>query len=68
MLIGIIDDVKAPLDDITVPDLESPEVELDIPELDVPELDVPDIDFKLDEVDLLPNDIEFPADMDLKNV
>ena len=61
-------DVKDPLGDISPPELESPDVELDIPELDVPELEVPDIDFKLDEVDLLPSDIEFPADMNLKNV
>ena len=47
---------------------ESPDLELDIPELEIPELEVPDIDFKLDEVDLLPPDIDFPADIEMKKV
>jgi erythrocyte band 7 integral membrane protein len=68
-LIGIIDDVKVPLEDLDdAIEGESPDLELDIPELDIPELEVPDIDFKLDEVDLLPPDIDFPADIDMKKV
>merc|ERR1719195_1399057 len=69
-LIGIIDDVKVPLEDLDDVDIEgeSPDLELDIPELEIPELEVPDIDFKLDEVDLLPPDIDFPADIDMKKV
>merc|ERR1719507_389901 len=67
-LIGIIDDVKVPLEDLDDVAIEgdSPDLELDIPELEIPELEVPDIDFKLDEVDLLPPDIDFPADIDMK--
>ena len=69
-LIGIIDDVKVPLEDLDDVAIEgdSPDLELDIPELEIPELEVPDIDFKLDEVDLLPPDIDFPADIDMKKV
>ena len=68
-LIGIIDDVKVPLEDLDDGIKgESPDLELDIPDLEIPELDVPDIDFKLDEVDLLPPDIDFPADIDMKKV
>ena len=68
-LIGIIDDVKVPLEDLDdAIEGESPDLELDIPELEIPELEVPDIDFKLDEVDLLPPDIDFPADIDMKKV
>ena len=68
-LIGIINDVKVPLEDLDDGiEGESPDLELDIPDLEIPELDVPDIDFKLDEVDLLPPDIDFPADIDMKKV
>jgi len=59
-LIGISTE-SIDIPELDIPEIESPELNLNIPEIEVPE-----IDFKLDEVDLLPPAIEFPADVDLK--